>query len=46
MNILSDAIEFMYRANDKHPEVSRLADPRLVEEAIEKKEQLSCPDLS
>jgi pyruvate,orthophosphate dikinase len=40
MNILSDAIEFMYRTADTHPAVSRLADPRLVDEAIEKKETM------
>jgi pyruvate,orthophosphate dikinase len=40
MNILSDAIEFMYRTADKHPAVDRLADPRLVDEAIEKKETM------
>jgi pyruvate,orthophosphate dikinase len=37
MNILSDAIEFMYRTADTHPSVDRLADPLLVDEAIEKK---------
>jgi pyruvate,orthophosphate dikinase len=40
MNILSDAIEFMYRTADTHPNVSKLADPRLVDEAIEKKETM------
>jgi len=40
MNILSDAIEFMYRTADTHPSVARLADPRLVDEAIEKKETM------
>ncbi len=40
MNILSDAIEFMYRTADTHPQVDRLADPRLVDEAIEKKETM------
>jgi pyruvate,orthophosphate dikinase len=40
MNILSDAIEFMYRTADTHPSVSKLADPRLVDEAIEKKETM------
>jgi pyruvate,orthophosphate dikinase len=40
MNILSDAVDFMYRAADTHPKVSRLADPRLVDEAIEKKETM------
>jgi pyruvate,orthophosphate dikinase len=38
MNILSDTIEFMYRDADKHPNVDRLADPRLVDEAIERKQ--------
>jgi pyruvate,orthophosphate dikinase len=38
MNILSDTVEFMYRASGSNPEVSKLADPRLVDEAIEKKE--------
>jgi len=37
MNILSDAVEFLYRNADSHPRVDRLADPRLVEEVIEKK---------
>jgi pyruvate,orthophosphate dikinase len=40
MNILSDTIEFMYRTADKHPDVERLAEPRLVDEAIEKKETM------
>jgi pyruvate,orthophosphate dikinase len=40
MNILSDTIEFMYRTADSHPAVERLADPRLVEEAIEKKQTM------
>ncbi|MGD8309793.1 MAG: pyruvate, phosphate dikinase [Chromatiales bacterium] len=40
MNILSDTVEFMYRTSDNHPSVSRLADPRLVEEAIDKKETM------
>ena len=40
MNILSDAIEFMYRTADTHPNVARMADPRLVDEAIEKKETM------
>ena len=40
MNILSDAIEFMYRTADTHPTVDRLADPRLVDEAIDKKETM------
>lgn len=37
MNILHDTIEFMYRTADTHPNVDRVADPRLVDEAIEKK---------
>ena len=40
MNVLSDAVEFMYRTSDTHPSVDRLADPRLVDEAIEKKETM------
>ncbi len=40
MNILSDAVEFMYRTTDTHPDVKKLADPRLVDEAIEKKESM------
>ena len=39
MNILSDTIDFMYKASEKAPSVRRLTDnPRLVEEAIERKE--------
>jgi pyruvate,orthophosphate dikinase len=37
MNILSDTVDFMYRTADTHPSVNRMADPRLVDEAIEKK---------
>ncbi len=37
MNVLSDTIEFMYRTSDVHPQVTHLADPRLVDEAIERK---------
>jgi len=40
MNILSDAVEFIYRGGADHPSVARLADPRLVEEAIGKKETM------
>ncbi len=40
MNILSDAVEFMYRTADTHPAVERLTDPRLVDEAIEKKDTM------
>ncbi len=38
MSILSDAIAFMYHTADTHPRVEKMADPRLVDEAIEKKE--------
>ncbi|MET0086087.1 MAG: pyruvate, phosphate dikinase [Sedimenticola sp.] len=37
MNILSDTVEFMYRTADTHPAIDKMADPRLVDEAIEKK---------
>jgi pyruvate,orthophosphate dikinase len=37
MNILHDAVDFMYRTTSTHPDVPRLADPRLVDEAIQKK---------
>jgi len=37
MNILSDTVDFMYRTSDTHPSVARMADPALVDEAIEKK---------
>jgi pyruvate, orthophosphate dikinase len=37
MNVLSDAVEFLYRTAANRPRVDRLADPRLVEEVIEKK---------
>lgn len=40
MDILHDAIEFMYRNADTHPAADRLTDPRLVDEAIEKKETM------
>ncbi|MCO6413199.1 MAG: pyruvate, phosphate dikinase [Thiogranum sp.] len=40
MNILSDAVEFMYRDKTLRPPVERLADPRLVDEAIQKKETM------
>lgn len=39
-NILSDAVEVLYRAADKRPNVERIADPRLVEEVIEKKTKM------
>jgi len=40
MNVLSDTIDFMYRGSVSPPRVDKLADPRLVEEAIEKKETM------
>ncbi|MBU0499997.1 MAG: pyruvate, phosphate dikinase [Gammaproteobacteria bacterium] len=40
MDILAEAIEFMYRNADSHPRVGKMADPRLVDEAIEKKETM------
>ncbi|MFQ5642423.1 MAG: pyruvate, phosphate dikinase [Thiogranum sp.] len=39
MNILSDAVQFMYSGRE-HPSVECLTDPRLVDEAIEKKETM------
>jgi pyruvate,orthophosphate dikinase len=39
MSILSDAVQFMYSGQDQ-PTVASLADPRLVDEAIEKKEAM------
>ncbi len=40
MSILSDAVEFMYRDAEQRPQVAFLAEPRVVEEAIEKKESM------
>ncbi len=40
MQVLSDAVDFMYRTRDTHPQVQRPADPALVEEAIQKKEAM------
>ncbi|OQX45997.1 MAG: pyruvate, phosphate dikinase, partial [Candidatus Sedimenticola endophacoides] len=40
MNILSDTVEFMYRIADTHPSIDRMADPRLVDEAIAKKAEM------
>ena len=40
MNVLSDTIEFLYRTSDQNPNVERLADPSLVDEAIEKKRSM------
>ncbi len=39
MNVLSDAVQFIYSGRE-HPSVQRLTDPRLVDEAIEKKEAM------
>jgi pyruvate,orthophosphate dikinase len=39
MNILSDAVQFMYSGREQ-PSVPELAEPRLVEEAIEKKDAM------
>jgi pyruvate,orthophosphate dikinase len=40
MQVLSDAVDFMYRTRDTHPQVQKPADPVLVEEAILKKEAM------
>ncbi|WP_405237900.1 pyruvate, phosphate dikinase [Lentisalinibacter orientalis] len=40
METLSDAVDLIYRTRQEHPEVRRLADPLLVEEAIERKETM------
>ncbi len=40
MNILADAVDFMYRTTSEHPSVTKLADPRLVDEAIDRKETM------
>jgi len=40
MNVLSDAVRFMYRTSESHPSVSSMAEPRLVDEAIQKKESM------
>lgn len=39
-NILSDAVSILYRNAEVHPKVERVADPRLVEEVIEKKTRM------
>jgi pyruvate,orthophosphate dikinase len=39
-NILSDAVKVLYRTADTHPHTERVADPRLVEEVIEKKTRM------
>ncbi|MDD4880335.1 MAG: pyruvate, phosphate dikinase [Gallionellaceae bacterium] len=40
MQVLSDAVDFMYRTRDSHPQVHLPADPALVDEAIQKKEAM------
>ncbi len=40
MQVLSDAVDFMYRTRDVHPRVALPADPVLVDEAITKKEAM------
>jgi pyruvate,orthophosphate dikinase len=40
MMVLADAVQFMYSGQEKHPGVECLTDPRLVEEAIEKKDAM------
>jgi len=40
METLGEAVDLIYRTRDEHPEVSRLADPLLVEEAIERKQTM------
>ncbi len=40
VQVLSDAVEFMYRSRDVHPTVRMPAEPVLVEEVIQKKEAM------
>ncbi len=40
MQVLSDAVDFMYRTRDTHPQVQKPADPVLVDEAIQNKETM------
>lgn len=40
LQVLSDAVDFMYRTRDTHPQVHKPADPALVDEAIQKKEAM------
>ncbi|MDD3528422.1 MAG: pyruvate, phosphate dikinase [Gallionellaceae bacterium] len=40
MQVLADAVDFMYRTRDRHPEVRLPADPALIDEAIQKKEAM------
>jgi pyruvate,orthophosphate dikinase len=40
MTVLADAVQFMYSGKEQHPTIECLTDPRLVEEAIEKKDAM------
>ncbi len=40
MQILSDAVDFIYRTRNTHPQVTLPADPALIDEAIQKKEAM------
>jgi pyruvate,orthophosphate dikinase len=40
LGVLADTIDLLYRNRAEHPEVGRLADPRLVDEAIARKEAM------
>jgi pyruvate, orthophosphate dikinase len=40
MQVLRDAVDFIYRTRDVHPDVRPPADPALVDEAIQKKEAM------
>ena len=40
MQVLHDAVDFLYRTRDTHPSVDLLADPALIDEAIRKKEAM------
>jgi pyruvate,orthophosphate dikinase len=40
MHILSDTVDLIYRTRDEEPDIPRLADPLLVEEAIERKQHM------
>jgi pyruvate,orthophosphate dikinase len=40
LQVLSDAVDFMYRTRDTHPQVQKPADPALVDEAIQKKDAM------
>ncbi len=40
MQVLHDAVDFLYRTRETHPSVDLLADPALIDEAIRKKEAM------